>query len=162
MGTSLHAERYETRDRSYGVWHRVKSIVRFLGQGQAAALTMADLDSVLFTEYNYPDKNPLCLVEVAMDVGQEKPTGVIRNLARLADLPAFVVLYTHANRPNPANANWPDISAFRVQRVWPRPENGWRTLSPDEWANALVQIREWQLKRFQRREAANDPYYQGD
>jgi hypothetical protein len=155
----MQAERYQTRDRSYGIWHRVKSIARFLEPRQAHALTMADLDSVLFAEYDYPNKLPLCLVEVAQDIGQEKPAGVIQNLAKLADIPAFVALYTHAEHPNPSNANWPDIARFRIKRIWPHPEDSWRTLKPDEWAKALVQIRGWQLRRFQVQEAANDPQY---
>jgi hypothetical protein len=155
----MQAERYPTRDRSYGIWHRVKSIARFLSAQQAATLTMADLDSVLFAEYNYPDKLPLCLVEVARDIGQEKPAGVIQNLAKLAGIPAYVALYSHAGSPNPANVNWPDIDHFRVKRIWPHPEESWRTLGPDEWAKALVQIRRWQLRRFQVQDAANDPEY---
>jgi hypothetical protein len=124
----MHAERYQTRDRSYGIWHRMKSIGRFLGAKQAGALTMADLDAVLFAEYNYPDKLPLCLIEVAQDIGQDKSTGVIHNLAKLADIPAFVALYTHADYPNPSNTNWPDIDHFRIKRIWPHPEDSWRTL----------------------------------
>jgi hypothetical protein len=120
---------------------------------------MADLDSVLFAEYNYPDKLPLCLVEVARDIGQEKPAGVIQNLAKLAGIPAYVALYSHSEYPNPSNTNWPDIRRFRVKRVWPHPEPAWRTLTPDQWAKALVQIRGWQLRRFQVQEAANDPNY---
>jgi hypothetical protein len=155
----MQTERYHTRDRSYGIWHRVKSIARFLGPRQAGSLTMADLDSVLFAEYNYPDKLPLCLIEVARDIGQEKPTGVIHNLAKLSNLPAYVVLYSHSEYPNPSNTNWPDIEQFRIKRVWPKPEESWRTLRPEEWARALVQIRGWQLRRFQVQEAANDPEY---
>jgi hypothetical protein len=155
----MQTERYPTRDRSYGIWHRVKSIARFLTVQQAGALTMADLDSVLFAEYNYPDKLPLCLVEVARDIGQEKPAGVIQNLAKLAGIPAYVALYSHSEYPNPSNTNWPDIQRFRVKRVWPHPEPAWRTLTPNQWANALVQIRGWQLRRFQVQEAANDPHY---
>lgn len=155
----MREERFGTRDRHYGVWHRVKSIARFLDPRQANALTMADLDSVLFAEYNYPDKLPLCLVEVARDIGQDKPAGVIRKLAQLADVPGYVVLYTPANEPNPASPDWPDIESFRVQRVHPHPETSWRTLKPAQWAQALVQIRGWQLRRFKVQEAANDPTY---
>lgn len=155
----MQTERYTSRDRSYGIWHRVKSINRFLEQRQANALTMADLDSVLFAEYNYPNKLPLCLIEVARDIGQEKPAGVIINLAKMAGIPAYVALYTHAERPNPSNANWPDIDRFRIKRVHPHPEAGWRTLAPQEWAKALVQIRGWQLRRFEVEKAANDPTY---
>jgi len=155
----MQAERYPTRDRSYGIWHRVTSIGRFLQPKQAGALTMADLDSVLFAEYNYPNKLPLCLIEVARDIGQDKPAGVIQNLAKLAGIPAYVALYSHSEDPNPSNTNWPDIDGFRVKRVWPHPEPAWRSLTPQEWAKALVQIRGWQLRRFQVQEAANDPAY---
>lgn len=154
-------ERYETRDRHYGVWHRVRSIARFLTRRDAASLTMVDLDSVLFAEHDYPTKLPLCLVEVGRDIGQEKPAGVIRRLAELADIPAYVALYTPSNDPNPASPNWPDIESFRVQRLWPVPEPGWRVLTPDQWARALVRIRGWQLGRFKVQEAANDPLWEG-
>jgi hypothetical protein len=152
-------ERYLIRDRAYGAWHRFKSITRFLDRNQAQSMTMADLDSVLFVEYGHSGKLPLALVEVAQDVGQEKPTGVIRELAKMADLPAFVALYTPAARANPASPAWNDIEQFRVKRVWPKPEPEWRTLSPGEWAAALVQIRDWQFRRFQNRAAANDERY---
>lgn len=155
----MQEERFGMRDRHYGVWHRVKSIARFIDVRQANALTMADLDSVLFAEYNYPDKLPLCLVEVARDIGQDKPAGVIRKLAQFADVPGYVVLYTPANEPNPASPDWPDIESFRVQRVHPHPEATWRTLRPEQWAQALVQIRGWQLRRFEAQQAANDDRY---
>jgi hypothetical protein len=155
----MKTERYPTRDRSYGIWHRAPSIARFLGARHADALTMADLDSVLFTEYDHHKKLPLCLVEVAIDIGQEKPTGVIASLARLAGIPAYVALYTHAARPNPSNPNWMDIAHFRVKRIWPHPESNWRELQPAEWAQALVRIRGWQLRKFEKQSAANDPIY---
>ncbi len=155
----MQEERYQHRDRHYGIWHRVRSIARFLGDRDARSLTMADLDSVLFAESDYPTKWPLCLVEVARDIGQEKPAGVIRKLAELADVPAYVALYTPATTPNPANPSWPDIERFRVQRLWPKPEAAWRTLTPGEWASALVRIRGWQLRRFEVKAAANDPEF---
>jgi hypothetical protein len=155
----MQTERYTTRDRSYGVWHRVRSIARYLGTRKACGLAMADLDSILFAEYNYPDKLPLCLIEAARDVGQEKSAVMIRNLARMAGIPAYIALYTPAANANPSNTDWSDIARFRIKRIWPRPEPAWRTLSPSEWAQALVQIRDWQLRRFQAVEAANDPKY---
>lgn len=153
---SASVERYAGRDRSYGNWHRAGSISRFLPAQAARNLTMADLDSVLFAEYEYPIKLPLCLVEVAQDIGQRKPAGVIRKLAELANIPAFVALYTLSERANPSNKNWPDIASFRVKRLWPSPEAGWRTLTPQQWAEALLKIRGWQLRRFDVKEAAND------
>jgi hypothetical protein len=156
---SMQTERYKTRDRSYGVWHRVRSIARFLGTKQACGLAMADLDSILFAEYNFPDKLPLCLIEAARDVGQEKSAAMVSNLARMAGIPAYIALYTPAAQANPSNQDWPDIAHFRIKRIWPRPEPAWRTLTPNQWADALIQIREWQLRRFRAVDAANDSTY---
>lgn len=155
----MRTERYDTRDRAYGVWHRAQSISRYLCRDQAESLTMVDLDSVLFTEYDNAGKFPLALVEVARDIGQEKPAGVMQQLARLANVPAYVALYTAASAANPSNPNWDDIESFRVRRMWPRPEDGWRVLTPGQWARALVQIRGWQLRRFEVRAPANEDYY---
>ncbi|MFL9987139.1 hypothetical protein [Paraburkholderia sediminicola] len=155
----MRTERYETRDRAYGVWHRAPSIGRYLRPGQAESLTMVDLDSVLFTEYENSGKLPLALVEVARDIGQEKPAGVMQQLAQLANVPAYVALYTPAPEANPTNPNWSDIESFRVKRMWPRPELDWRVLTPTQWAQALVQIRGWQMRRFEARAAANDERY---
>lgn len=155
----MRLEKFVSRDRAYGIWHRAPSIGRYLRADQAEALTMVDLDSVLFAEYDNGAKVPLALVEVARDIGQEKPAGVIQHLARLANVPAYVALYTTAPAANPSNPNWDDIASFRVRRMWPRPEPGWRVLTPRQWARALVQIRGWQMRRFEAREAANDPKF---
>ncbi|WGS43708.1 hypothetical protein LFL97_09380 [Burkholderia sp. JSH-S8] len=155
----MRLELYEVRDRAYGAWHRAPSICRYLRADLAESLSMVDLDSVLFTEYDNAGKIPLALVEVARDIGQEKPAGVMQQLARLADVPAYVALYTPAAAANPCNRNWSDIESFRVKRMWPRPEPGWRVLTPAQWARALVRIRGWQMRRFEVREAANDDRY---
>ncbi|MGX6570423.1 hypothetical protein [Cupriavidus necator] len=155
----MRLEQFHTRDRSYGAWHRAPSIQRFIAPNEAEALTMVDLDSVVFTEYEGRGKVPLVLVEVARDIGQDKPAGVLQGLARLADVPAYVALYTPSDLPNPANPNWSDIDHFRVRRLWPHPEQRWRELTPTEWARALLQIRGWQLQRFAQRSAANDDHY---
>ena len=84
---------------------------------------MADLDSVLFVKYGYSNKLPLALVKVAQDIEHEKPTGTIREFAKLANLSAFVSLHTPAARTNPASPAWHDIEGFRVKGVWPKPES---------------------------------------
>lgn len=115
--TDMQEEQHLIRDRAYGVWHRSRSISRYIGHRKAQTLTMADLDSVLFVEYGYDGKLPLALVEAAQYTGQEKPTGVIRELAKMANLSAFVALYTSAPRANPSARAWHDIDQFRVKRV---------------------------------------------
>ncbi len=155
----MQTERYFMRDRSYGIWHRVKSIARFLAPREAASLTMADVDSVLFAEYNWGDKMPLCLVEVGRDVGQNKDASMLQQLAKRADLPAFIALYTHAANRNPSDERWPDIESFRVKRIWPLPQDQWMVLTPLEWAEQLVFVRNWQLVRMELSVAANDDVF---
>ena len=119
---------------------------------------MVDLDCSLFIEYDDGSKEPLALVETAREVGQAfKPATVTLALAKKARLPCYVVLYTPAVAPNPADPAWRDIERFRVRRLWPQPEREWRELTPGEWATGLLRIREWSARRVDA--AANDEKY---
>lgn len=156
----MQEERYGTRDRTYSAWHRRLSTRRFVGLERAQLLSMIDLDASLYVEYDDETKEPLALIETARDVGQQfKPATVTTLLAQRAGLPAYVVLYANSNKRNPADQRWQDIDRFRVRRMWPRPEPAWRTLAPKEWAQALVQIRDWVSARLDR-EAANDECFE--
>lgn len=152
-------ERFGTRDLSYSAWHRPRSIGRYVGLEQAQLLCMVDADCVLFLEYEPRNKEPLALVETAIDVGQEhKPATAIMRLAKRARIPAYVVLYQRAAHGNPADPRWADVARFRIRRLWPRTELRWRTVAPHEWAQALLQIRAWSARRLDV-EAANDAVY---
>ncbi len=154
----MQEERYNTRDRSYSAWHRRGSTRRFVGIDRAQLLSMIDLDGAVYVEFDHEDKEPLALIEVARDVGQpHKTASVVRRLAKKARLPAYVVLYRLAEQANPADPTHRDIERFRVRRLWPHPEQGWRELSPEEWASGLLKIREWAARRVD--DAANDPHY---
>lgn len=147
-------ERWGERDLSYSAWHRVRSIARFVGLEAAQSLKMVDQDVTLYLELDSNTREPLALIEVAIDVGQgEKPASSMARLAARSNLPAFVVLYRKANGVNPADRGQFDIDRFRVRRVWPQPEHIWRTLTPAEWAAALLQIRSWSAAKML---AAND------
>lgn len=76
----------------------------------------------------------------------------------LSGLPCHCVSYGRANTPNSADTQWPDISCFRVKRLWPKPEHSWRTVKPAEWAGALLKIRAWATQRIDV-QAANDSEY---
>jgi hypothetical protein len=116
---------------------------------------MIDLDAALYVEYDDSSKEPLALIETARDVGQGyKAATVTRNLAKLAGLPSYCVLYLCGDRPNPADPAWRDVELFRVKRLWPRPEREWRTLTPNEWAHALLAIRSYSTKRLDAANAA--------
>lgn len=152
-------ERFGTRDRVYSAWHRRASLRRFVGLERAQLLSMCDIDAALWLEHDDLSKEPLALIETARDVGQGYKSGtVLQRLAKRAKLPAYVCMYRLADTRNPADAQCQDVASFKVRRVWPRPESGWRELSPAQWASGLVRIRAWASSRLDR-EAANDPRY---
>lgn len=140
----MQEEIFDSRDRTYSAWHRRYSTRRFVGIETAQTLAMIDLDASLYVEYDDNTKEPLALIETAMDRGQPfKPFTVTRNLARRCSpvLPAFVLLYKISNRPNPAAPKYRDIESFRVKRIWPHPMENWIKISPERWAKILVNMR---------------------
>jgi hypothetical protein len=138
----VREERYGARDQTYSAWHRRLSTRRYVGIERAQLLSMIDLDACMFVEYDDGTREPLALIETARDVGQPtKAATVTATLARLARIPAFCVLYRCAERPNPADPRWPDVVEFRIRRLWPSPDSVWRTVSPSEWAMALLALR---------------------
>jgi len=140
----MQEEKHGTRDRSYSAWHRRLSTRRYIGIEKAQLLAMIDLDASLYVEYDDGTKEPIALIETAQDVGQKyKCATVTTRLAERANLPCFVVLYRLAQYKNPYDKSWKDIEAFRVKRLWPRPEKGWRHMKPKEWAETLLKMREW-------------------
>ena len=145
-------EKYGTRDQSYSAWHRRFSIRRFVGIECAQTLGMIDLDACPYVEYDNDTKVPIALIEVAVDVGQEwKTSAVTRNLAELCTeriLPAYVLLYKKASQVNPADRTQKDIESFRVKQIWPEQEDQWRTLTPQQWAEELTEIRKEIAKRI--------------
>lgn len=140
----MQEEKYGTRDRSYSAWHRRNSTRRFIGIEHAQLLAMIDLDASLYVEYDDGTKEPIALIETARDVGQKyKCAMVTTNLAKRANLPCYVLLYKLAREKNPADSRWYDIEKFRVKRLYPHPENEWRAVTPQQWAEGLLKMREW-------------------
>ena len=136
-----HEENFGTRDLTYSAWHRRMSTQRFVGIENAQRLHMIDLDAALYIEYDDETKEPLALVETARESNRYKCATVTRNLARKAGIPAFTLLYTPSNMPNPSYPSCMDIASFRVRRIWPEP-NDWKTISPKDWAEWLLKIRQ--------------------
>ena len=137
-------ERYGDRDQSYSAWHRRKSTARYVGLDGAHLLAMIDLDACPYIEYHDSTKEPLALIEVAMDVGQSnKPSTVTKNLAKRSGLPALVVLYRLSEDTNPSDANFKDIDRFRIKRIHPTPQSDWCEKSPEEYAEILLRMRKY-------------------
>lgn len=133
------AERSGKRELTYSAWHRPPSLKRFMSIVDAARCGMVDIDDC---EYEADNGNtPRALIETAHDVGQTfKPAFVTGNLATLAGLPSYVVLFTPGDSVNPgARFGEPDITQFRVAH-WDR-QSDWTTLSPQEYADFLLSLR---------------------
>ena len=146
-------ETHGIRDLSYSAWHRRGSTQRFVGIEAAQTLSMIDLDAALFVEWDDGTKEPLLLIETAMDKGQSFKTATItKNLARrvVPKLPAYVVLYKLGDAANPVDIEWKDIVSFRVRRIWPEPETPFEEITPQEWANRLVELRRYSAKLIDR------------
>lgn len=156
----MQEERFGTRDRTYSAWHRRLSTRRFVGIEKAQLLSMIDLDGAVFCEFDGATSEPLALIETALDKGQRRKVATVtRRLAQRAGIPAYCVLYRPSDAANPADRSQSDIEQFRVKRLWPCPEADWRTLQPQEWANALLKIRQWMAIRLDA-EAANDDIWE--
>jgi len=145
----MQDEKYGTRSLAYSAWHRHKSTGRYVGIEKAQTLAMIDVDHVIYVEYDNDTKEPVALIEEARDIGQSyKCATVTQSLARKANLPALLVLWTAGESPNPAAPHLPDIEQFRVKRLWPAPESQWRTLTPQEYADMLLRLRVWETERI--------------
>ncbi len=129
------------RDQAYSAWHRVHSVRRFVGLEAAQTLSMIDLDAAMYVEYGDDNKEPLALIETAVDVGQKyKNATVTKNLARRAGLRAYTVLYKLSDKTNPADPKVQDIEQFRVRQIWPT-ETDWKILTPEQWSRCIIKIR---------------------
>jgi hypothetical protein len=155
-----HEERYGgARASEYSAWHRRRSVARFVGSEKAQLLSLIDVDGALFLEFCDETKEPLALIETARDVGQaRKVATVTARLAQRAGLPSYTVLYRLSDKANPADPAVKDVAAFRLKRTWPYPESGWRTLTPQEYCDALLKIRAWSAGKLDK-QAANDDTY---
>lgn len=155
----MQEEKYNHRDLHYSSWHRRKSTSRFIGVDRAEKLSMIDIDSL---EYNYQTRCPVALIETAQDVGQErKSTTVTSNLAELAGIPCYLVLYTLSENANAANDSWLDIESFRVKRIWPR-KSDFVILTPKEWCEYLEKLRKLPPQDtdvFELAQKLDDSYY---
>jgi hypothetical protein len=134
------------RWQTYSTWHRTESIARFTPNPDlAACLCQMDIDASLWVEWRYQDKQPIALIEVACDKGQEKSSTsmtVLLNLARRADIPAYLVFYTPAPTSNPVNCSVEDIASFRVRRLYPSPWPQYQVFTPEQYTLLLLQLRE--------------------
>lgn len=112
-------ERFGERDLTYSRWHR----------SLEDELTYIDIDAC---EYCENCREPLALIETAMDVGQSfKATTVMRNLAKLAGIPAFLALY----------AEFEGSMNFRFRQVSPIYDPDWREMNGPEFADVLRFLR---------------------
>jgi hypothetical protein len=111
---------------------------------EAKAIAMIDVDVPLYCEYRDQDKEPLALIETAIDRGQsDKTATVTRRLAERAGIPAYTTLYRLSGQKNPADKSsdvW-DIDRFRVKELHPNPSKSWLVMTPQQYYDFLRGIR---------------------
>lgn len=145
-------EQTNSRPQEFSHWHRSSSLSRFLPVDKARRCYLSDIDSVLYVEWT-SGKKPLCLFEVARDVGQpieSKNADVLVALSKnsLHEYPVFVVLYKVAQKDIPNyEITVKDIESFKIMQVAPKKELiGIKT--PQEFAAFVWKIREFYKRKF--------------
>lgn len=145
-----HKEMYGNRPSSYSGWHRPGSISRFISGPQARSLSMVDIDAQFWLECRGSNREPLFVLETAIDKGHDsKLISALRNYARrcIPRLEAYLVFYTLSSNMIPdIDFETQDIRSFRVRQVFPevRPiEHGGKfvIMTPKEYAEFLVATR---------------------
>jgi hypothetical protein len=120
----------------YSAWHRSASLARFVDIEEAKQCSYIDIDGL---EYDW--KGPLFLFETALQTPRYKTAAKMRELARLASIPAYLIRYDLKSELNPADPKWQDIEAFYIKKVWPPPTVDLGKVTPEQWAKELVKIR---------------------
>jgi hypothetical protein len=140
----MQDEKYGFRNRSYSAWHRTNSLSRFLPREIAETIHMIDSDGILWWEFDHRTSRPLAFVETAIYRGErqmKKQTIVTATVGEMSHLPAYLVLYSLADRPNPFDPGCQDIDLFRVCRKYPDPDENCQILTPQEYAQRLIRMR---------------------
>lgn len=113
-----------------------------------AKLGMIDIDGVVIDGKHWSDRGPVALIEAALTqanpnkYGFKKPATILSQLGRLAQIPTYVVLYMLADSMNPAAPGFRDIQEFFVQQWYPAKQNRYRAMSPKQYAEWLVLLRQ--------------------
>ena len=125
-------EKYNNRDMTYSNWHRYPNLDK--------SLSWIDIDAC---EYCDNCKEPLALIELAVDIGQPHKTATVtRNLAKKANIPAYVALYKLGdNTVRNGDLEHQEIVDFRMKRIAPD-YTDWRKFSPAQYAGWLADLRE--------------------
>ena len=142
-------EIYGNRDgeRAYSAFHRTASARRFIPYEDAYRLATINLDRAFWIECHDGTFVPIALVETAVDVGQDrKPTTATENLARLAGIFGFLVLYTVGERIDVVTGE-PEILQFRVKMLWPH-KGEFKVCAPKEYFEGLLRLRSWSLEKI--------------
>lgn len=117
-------EKYGERDLTYSRWHRPPNLPE--------DISYIDIDSC---EYCDRCKAPLALVELVIDVGQKfKNTTVTTHLARLANIPAWLVFYKKSEDVNDRL-----IDSMRVMQTFPN-QTELVMISPEQWKSRLIKL----------------------
>jgi len=144
----MQEEMYGTRDLSFSAWHRRDSIKRFINYKDAEKLSMIDLDSGCWIEYENNFQEPIAIMEVAKDVGKDKCARIVQRLAEKADIYGLRLLYKLSKEQNPIDKTVFDILQFKVKILYPKQDTDEKIFTPKQWAESLVKMRKYALSQI--------------
>jgi len=132
------------RGQEFSAFHRTQSVARFLSKKIAREMSTIDLDAVPYVIYE-GDYKPIALIETVKDTGQSfKQTGVMRALANMAKIPAWLVIYKVSTKNNPEVdpklGPIKDIVSFRVKQVAPTLDKDFTEMTPKEYCVFEVNV----------------------
>jgi hypothetical protein len=120
-------ERTFERDLTYGLWHRWRSIKRYIGD-DARYMSQIDID---FCEYCFWCNTPLALIETQRSAYDPKEARVTQTLAEMAGIEAYSVSYAVVDGV---------IESFKIRQLTPR-RSEVITMSPLLYANFILSLR---------------------
>lgn len=131
---SSNHERTGTRCTAYSTWHRTN-----------AGLRMVDIDAVEICAHC---QKPLAVIETARNGGRysitTKPHQVTRYIARMLQVPGFVLFYD-------ADAGGSTLVTVAIRQIAPEKSNDIQNITPDEWAQKLAQLHTAHAETCERR-----------
>lgn len=130
-------ERTGERDLSFNVWHRPRSMRRFLEERYASLIGMIDIDCC---EYCGRCNEPLALIELQQSSNQPKPMAVTSRLADRAQIPSYSVSYRTDQTVIDETTGARDVVALRWQQRTPI-VSAVVDMTPADYVEFLVSLR---------------------
>jgi hypothetical protein len=137
-----HDEKTYDRSLAPSLFHRYPSMMRFgVSEEDAKKCFMVDMDHV-FIESEDRSSRVLFSYESAKGINNEnKICSVHRNIAQMAGIESYLVLYQESKDPSPfAKDGTKDIELFKIKRLTPT-ESPFKIATPKQYVHWVIETR---------------------